>query len=210
MRIKGMKIFKWKSALFLKIILIFIVIGFILGLLSYVAVSSFISSFNSLDEKSLTSKLQTFKSQLGNFSISYPEVLQAADLPGGNHGDIEVITSISNARSSPDIKISRKLIESGALFDLWNWGQKRAASSGEFQDLGIKENTTSKNFGVSFEYRKSFDFPLGKINYHCIDWYYMNDKNNNGYDFAFCIDEKYWDQAKIVFQDMIESITFNP
>jgi hypothetical protein len=48
---------------------------------------------------------------------------------------------------------------------------------------------------------------LGKRDFHCLGWY-TNPKENTGFVFSFCVEEKYWEKAKQTFVEMINSVDF--
>lgn len=173
------------------------------------SINSLFSLF-SLKKDSLTSIMKSFQSPSGNFSIDYPVLLQAGDMPDGSHGDLEVIAEISNILSSPKIEISKRLFPSGKVEDVWDWGRKRAQAYSDFQGLGNKPYITSNYMGFVQEYMRSLENIWGKQEFHCLDWYYLNNTNNIGYDFSFCTDQQYWNVAENAFYNMINSIKFNP
>lgn len=153
-------------------------------------------------------KMQTWESQLGKFSIDYPDNWIARELPQGNHGDMEVIAVVLPRNNYlPQVYISQKDFSPPQISDIASWGDMRNQSRGDYNSLKLENISTPNITGQVREYVFTMDSLLGATKWHCLDLYTLN--NKLGYQFSFCVDEKDWTKMNPVFQQMIQSVAFN-
>ncbi len=154
-------------------------------------------------------KMHTWESQLGKFSIAYPENWIAHELPQGSHGDKEVLAIITPRNNSlPLVLVAQRKFPSHEISNVASWGELRNQNRGNYKSLRLENISTSNVTGQVREYTMIFDSPLGATKEHCLDLYTLN--NELGYQFTFCADEKDWAKMNTAFRDMIQSLVFSP
>jgi hypothetical protein len=152
--------------------------------------------------------LHTWTSQLGGFSIGFPENWLVHELPQGSHGDKEAIAYIVPRNNfSPQVYISQKHFPSAEIDEVVSWGEMRNAQYNNYEPKELENISTNSFTGKTLEFSISNDSPLSTDRTHCLDLYALN--KTLGYQFTFCAHESDWLRMKEVFHKMIQSITFN-
>ncbi len=188
----------------ISIVLFFILILFLgIGIFTYRLFIRepylFIKSYRNNPEMSL------FISKSGNYTILYPSVLTPYDWQNGAHGDKDIVTLMSNEFEYNRIIIyKRSLVKDKESF--LNWGKEKTKNLDEVNEISLIYYFSGTYKGYLREYSIKSNRFYDKRDDHCYDW--LVSINDNGYNFSFCVEQKFWDLSKDVFIEMINSIQF--
>jgi hypothetical protein len=160
----------------------------------------FVKSYRKNPEMSL------FTSTSGNYTILYPSVLTPYDWQNGAGGDYDIVTLMGNEFEYNRIIIYKRnlVIDKEALFD---WGKEKIKNLDEVNEISLIDNFNGYYHGYLREYTIKSNRFYDKRDDHCYNWFVAF--KDNGYNFSFCVDVKYWDISKDVFVEMINSIKFH-
>jgi hypothetical protein len=192
--------------------------GILIVIILFVVLNLFISIRNIVKATSpnglgLSDELVPYESPSGKYSMPVSSKWTVFDLAQGDHGDHDVVTSISSPWSSIRIMVARKLFNTNLINDVVLWGREKANKSKlgyyETQSIPVSRNDN----GLIIEYTKDIYTPVerltwGSDNVHCYDAYFL--KADYGYRFSYCSVEKVWVNAKELFLNLINSLEFDP
>jgi hypothetical protein len=158
-------------------------------------------------EPGLTEPMVTYYSEYGKFVINHPENWKGVDTPQGDHGDRYSISIIKPFRTWPSLVIAARDNTNGDLEQIVDWGKERAKENEGYREEYLRSFRFPNIQGILCEYIWKTHSPAsGQIIVHCTDYYFLN--QDRGYALTFCADDPIWNDAKNVFQKMIESFEF--
>lgn len=162
----------------------------------------------------LPAKMEKFYIEQIPLAIDYPESWVPFETPGGNHGDLEVVATISvPGRSYPQVFFMVKQFPDGTLEQVAKWGEQRVytkifkAQGYDFVQMDFGETYTSD--GDKYLYRdylwkqKSI---IKEYTIHCLDNYFIID--DQGIIIRTCSEDEDWSVVQPVFNDMMQSLKF--
>ena len=151
-------------------------------------------------------ELSKYIPKSGEFSLLYPSVLKYFEYQSGAHGDNDIITIITNEFEYNIIIIYKHNFPRNDKIELINWGKEKTKNLDEVNEISLIDYFSGSYKGYLREYSIKSNKFYDKRDDHCYDWLGFID--GNGYNFSFCVEQKFWDLSKDVFIEMINSIKF--
>ena len=153
-----------------------------------------------------TPPMDVFTSKIANFSMEYPSVLSTHDKPHGDHGDLDIISLLTNEYEYNTIIIYMKKMSYSDENDFLEWGREKGKPVNT-EELSYNTYSTNKYKGYLREYKYKNTMFYNKAEKHCYNWFTF--RPGYSYNFSLCVEEKFWDLTKDSFLKMINSISFN-
>jgi len=182
-------------------------VGWILLILLLMVIVNSLVRFSKSFGSGLSDPMARHFSDIGEYSIKYPESWTANDLPNGNYGDIDIISIIKPFRTWPSLFIAERVFPTGNIDQVVRWGVERVHDNNGYFEETLEEFKLPEIQGMTGEYIwMSEPSIFGTTLVHCIDYYILHFEN--GYIFSFCSDQSQWIDSRVVFQEMINSLRF--
>jgi hypothetical protein len=159
----------------------------------------------------LSNEWESYSSQSLNITIQIPKNLRPVELPHGNHGDQDVKMVIAVPTASPYIEVASRKNLASNIDTVVAWGEQRlSANFNNVTKISTKELITSGYNGESYSgvagvYLRYGPFWDTRI-FQCLDWYTV--QNSTDYIFSFCVHQENWEDASVIFVQMVDSIQF--
>jgi hypothetical protein len=144
-----------------------------------------------------------YSSSNAGLEFDYPKNWYMADLPNGNHGDMDVKIVITYFTQSPYIMFSSREFDDPTYNDVVCWGINNSSQTWRVLAITTTDNMCSINL-EKFEFFDLRDNIFGRSAFHCVDYFKQNAKH--GYMFTFCSKEDEWDRLRPIFNQMYNSI----